>query len=73
MSNGPIYPGRPDEDATNTKTAPVPPVADQPGRGRVANPGRDARLGPVAKKPSSRVGDAIIARKALRDAHIADE
>lgn len=58
-------PNRPAAGATNPKVAGPPPVADQPGLGRPANP--DPAPGPAPNLSTSRVG-AEIERARERDA-----
>lgn len=66
QASGPVPgPNRPAAGATNPKVAGPPPVADQPGLGRPANP--DPAPGPLPNLATSRVG-AEIERARERDA-----
>lgn len=60
-------PLRPAQDATNAKTADAPGRADQPGLGRASVAERDPAAGPRRNVSSSRIGEAIERRKALRE------
>lgn len=57
----PPGPLRPIQGATNSKLAPPPPVADQPGLGRAANPAPPP--GPLPNLGTDRVGAAVTAAK----------
>jgi hypothetical protein len=60
-------PLRPAQEATNSKLAPVPPVADQPGLGRAANP--DPAPGQSPNLDVGRVGAAKERARANAQAH----
>lgn len=68
----PVNPLRPPVSSTGSQVAPVPGRADQPGLGRASVAERDPRLGPTPNVGSSRIGEAISRRRALREESVAE-